>query len=539
MARHRSPLVLSVPVIPALVAAVLGAAPAVATGSDVTFQVKKAGDVQWTGAPCTADVWQEESLVTSSTDTSTPLSLEPGKYEAVVACTCDEGPVKRTVSFTVRNAPTSVPVVLDPGFLLVTVLRFDTPVPAAITVLDEHGREVASSKEKAVIPLVAGRVRVLARVKQDEGRPVMGNAQATIVARQKTEVKVDTTDGELTVTLTDNGRKAGGVAALRAPGQRTRLVELRAGEKGSVPPGTYDLVTQLDDTHDFGEVVTRGVVIVPGKATSRTVAHRTGTVKPWILVDRKPPPPGAKIDVELYVPGAPAPFNTVALGDTIKLAPGALEIVAKRTDAARDDGTSPSARQKVTVAAGGNKAISLDLASAILDVTTLVGGGARPLDIEVLVPGGGAPVAKKSAGPDGKATLSLAPGRYTVRGILKAPQGDVTTQQNVSLALGARTATKLNLVVGTAVVQVFEDGVAVPAEVRFFSPDSIGKDGKPTRDPMLVVPAGQEAILPPGTWALFVKRKGEERSYSDLKVAAGRTVERTVEIKLPAPPASK
>jgi hypothetical protein len=514
------------------------AAAARAADASVTFSIKKGGDLLWKASPCTADVFElrsgrpgeEGELAKSSADLGQPLELAPGSYEAVVACDADEGVVKKTVPFSVKGADLSVPVLLEPGFLLVSVLRFDTPVRAGITVIDERGREVAASKEKAIIPLVPGRVHVLARVNDKEGRPVLGNAVATVSARKKTEVTVDTTDGELTVHLTDNGKKAGGVAALRAPGQKTRLVELRAGEKGSVPPGTYDLVTQLDDTHDFGEVVTKNVVIAPAKAGQRTVAHRTGAVKPVILVDGKSPPAGTKLELELFFPGQPAPFNTVAPGEALRLAPGTFELGARRTDAFRDDGTSPSARQKIVVAAGQTKSVTLDLASATLDVTALVGGVPRGLDVEVLAPGGTTPVARKTAGPDGKASFSLAPGRYTARGVLRAPQGDVVTQQSVSLAMGSRIAMKLNLLVGTAVVQVFESGVAVPAEVRFYDAKQGAKDGKPAGAPVLVVPGGQEAILPPGTYALFVKRKGEERSYSDIKVTAGRTVERSVEI---------
>jgi hypothetical protein len=500
----------------------------------VTFDIRRGGDVQWKSTPCMADVWDltgGNALARGDVDVASPVELPAGRYEAVVGCASDEGVVKRTVSFSVKDGDVTVPVQLDPGFLIVTVLRFDTPVRAEITILDEKGREVAASKEKAVIPLCPGKVRVLAKVDDPKAtRPVFGNASATVTARQKSAVTVDTTDGELTVTLTDNGKKAGGVAALRAPGQATRLVELRAGEKGAVPPGTYDLVTQLDDTHDFGEVVTKNVVILPGKATTKAVAHRTGSIKPIVLIEGKKPPADAKIDVELSVPGAPAPFNTAAVGEALKVAPGTFEIGARRKDTTRDDGSEPVAKQKVTVAAGGAQTITLDLASSLLDVTALLGGKPRGMDVEVLVPGGTAPVARKTAGPDGKASFALAPGRYTVRGVLKAPQGDVVTQQNVSLALGSRMAMKLNLLVGTAVVQVFEDGVSVPAEVRFFEQGAI-HDGHATGEPVLSVPAGQEAIVPPGVYALVVIRKGNEHIFSDLKVAAGRTVERTVEIK--------
>lgn len=517
------------------------ATPLHAADAPVTFSIRKGGDVTWKSGACTADVWllraRSEELIKSAEDADRALELPLGKYEAVVGCPSEEGMVKRRVAFVVKGGPLTVPVVLEPGFLLVKVLRFDTPVRAEIVVYDERGREVASSKEKAIIPVPAGRLRVVARVKDDGPRPVLGNAAATVVAKQKVEVTVDTTDGELTVTLLENGKKAGGVVALRAPGQATRLVELRAGEKGSVPPGTYDLVTQLDDTHDFAEVVTRGIVIVPGKAGVRSVAHRTGMLAPVVLVDGKKPPEGAKIEVELFAPGAATSFHTIAPGVIARLAPGPLEVVARRTDVTLDDGTNATVRQKVTVAAGSKKAVTLDLSSGRLDVQTFLGGKVRALDVEVVIPGGDAPVAKKTADPDGKVSFALGPGRYVVRGVLRSPQGDIAAEQTVTVKKGARALTKVDLIVGTAVVQVFRSGIAVPAEVRFFDVKKTRvEDGRPVGAPTLAVPAGQEAVLPPGIYALWIMRKGTERNYSELKIAAGRTVERTVEIKEPAGP---
>jgi hypothetical protein len=76
-------------------------------------------------------------------------------------------------------------------------------------------------------------------------------------------------------------------------------------------------------------------------------------------------------------------------------------------------------------------------------------------------------------------------------------------------------------------VQVFAKGVSVPAEVRFFE---LKKDGTKAAEPTLALPAGQEAILPPGAYALVVKRKGKETTLDPIKVAAGGNVERTVEV---------
>lgn len=496
-----------------------------ATDPTVTLEIVQGGDVKWRG-PCTAEVYGPEgdAPTTTVSDAAQPFSLSSGKWDLVVACPSDEGVVKKTVPVVIKEDDLRSRVSFAPGFLLVNVLRFDTPVGAEVTVLDERGREIAKGKERAVIPIEAGRVRVVARL-DDKGRPVLGNAAATVTTKKRTDVTVDTTDGELVVTLTDNGRKVGGVAALRQPGQKTRIVELRAGEKGQAPPGTYDLVTQLEDAHDFGEVVTRGVVISPGKGTTRAVAHRTGAARPRVLVDGKVATD--KVEIDLYAPGASAPFNTVAAGEALKLQPGKVRMVARLLERTLDDGTALSGEATVSVPAGGAVAPTLELSAARLDVTTTVGKQPQALEVSLLAVGAEAAAARKRSGADGAASFSVSAGKYHVRAALTAPQGEVVTQKQIVLRAGARLGLKLDLDIGTASVQVFDGGVAVPAEVRFYTEL---KGGKPDGEPFLSVPAGTDAILPPGIYALAVKRKGEERLFSEIRVAAGRTVERSVDL---------
>lgn len=496
-----------------------------ATDPTVSLTITKGGDVRWRG-PCSAEVFAVEADAPERAiaDAEQPFTLAAGAWDVVVACPSDEGVVKKTVPLNIKEDDVKTRLSLAPGFLLVQVLRFDTPVAADVVVLDEQGREIARSKERAVMPVEPGRVRVVARL-SDKGRQVLGNAAATITTKKRTDVTVDTTDGELTVSLSDNGRKAGGVVALRQPNQKTRIVELRAGEKGQAPPGTYDLVTQLEDAHDFGEVVTRGVVIQPGKVTTRAVAHRTGTVRPRVLVDGKPTT--EKVEIDLYAPAGTAPFNTVSAGETLKLAPGKVRLVARLLERTLDDGTSLSGEALVTVSPGGAAAPVLELSAARLDITTTVGKKPAPLEVSITAVGAEAAAAKKRADADGVATFSLSSGKYLVKGALVASQGEVVTQKQITLRAGGRLGLKLDLDIGTAVVQVFEGGVAVPAEVRFYTEL---KNGKPDGEPFLAVPAGTDAILPPGVYALAVKRKGDERLFSEIRVAAGRTVERTIDL---------
>lgn len=496
-----------------------------ATDPTVTLELAKGGDVVWQGT-CSAEAFPRDGDGASTTvpDVVQPFSLPTGSWDLVVACPSAEGVVKKAVPLVIKSDDVTARVSLAPGFLLVNVLRFDTPVSAEVTVLDERGREVARGKERAVMPLEPGRVRVVAKL-DDGGRPVLGNAAATIVTKKRTDVTVDTTDGELVVLLTDNGKKAGGVAALRQPGGTTRLVELRAGEKGQAPPGTYDLVTQLEDAHDFGEVVTRGVIINPGKSTTRTVAHKTGLARPRVLVEGRAVTD--KVEIDLYALGASAPFNTVAAGETLKLQPGKVRLVARLLERTLDDGTSLSGDVTTSVPAGGSAAPTIELGAARLDVTTTVGKKPAGLDVALTLVGAEAPAASKRADPDGKASFTVSTGKYQVRAALKAQQGEVVTQKQVTLRTGGRLGLALDLDIGTAVVQVFEGGVAVPAEVRFYGER---KDAAPATEPFLAVPAGADALLPPGIYTLGVKRDGKERRFSELRVAAGRTVERTVDL---------
>ncbi|MBI1945166.1 MAG: hypothetical protein HYS27_05690 [Deltaproteobacteria bacterium] len=496
-----------------------------ATDPTVTLELTKGGDVKWQGG-CTAEVFAKDAdtTTTSVPDATQPFSLASGAWDVVVACPSDEGTVKRSVPLVVKEDDVKAKVAFAPGFLLVNVVRFDTPVSAEVTVLDERGREVAKGKERAVMPVEPGRLRVIAKL-DDGGRQVLGNAAATVSTKKRTDVTVDTTDGELVVLLTDNGRKVGGVAALRQPGQKTRLVELRAGEKGRAPPGSYDLVTQLEDAHDFGEVVTHGVVISPGKTTSKAVAHRTGTARPRVLVDGKAVTD--KVEIDLYAPGASTPFNTVAAGETLKLQPGKVRMVARLLERALDDGTALSGEAMVSVSVGGAAAPTIALGAARLDVVTTVGKQAQPLEVALVPFGAEAASVKRRTSPEGTASFEVSPGTYYVVATLAASQGEVTTRKQITLRTGARLGLKLDLDIGTAVVQVFEAGVAVPAEVRFYTEL---KGGKPDGEPFLAVPAGTDALLPPGIYALAVRRDGKERLFSELRVAAGRTVERTVDL---------
>src|SRR4051812_42789547 len=73
-----------------------------AHAGSVALDVKQGGDVKWKGA-CTADIYPAESgdAVKSGASVSSPIDVDAGKWEAVVACESDEGVVKQSVAFTI------------------------------------------------------------------------------------------------------------------------------------------------------------------------------------------------------------------------------------------------------------------------------------------------------------------------------------------------------------------------------------------------------------------------------------------------------
>jgi hypothetical protein len=507
--------------------AVLDAGPSPRT---VQLDVVTQGDVRWKG-PCKASFFPAggaapaESAAAVVDDAKQRVSLLPGKYEAFLECPSTEGVVRKTVPLAVARQDVEQRVVVNPGFLLARVTRGGKDVGARLTVVDEHGREVARGRDRAVLLLAPGKLRVTAVV-DDAEVTSRGMLDVVIAPGAKQSKVIDTTDGTLTVALTENGKPTDGIAALRVAGTLERVVDLEPGRPRSVPPGRYDVVTQLKDGSDFHEVVQRDVVVAAGKPSRVVVAHATGMLRARLLDGKSALPASAPVDLQLYTPGADAPFNTIAASDKAKLAPGLYRVVARRTDVVLDDGSAPTGEATIEVRAKADVVVVIDTGAALLDVRTAWGGAPRPLDVTVSLEGAAAPLAKKHADESAHARFALPAGRYDVRAVFDAPQGPLRVERSVVLKRGAPTVLELSFTVGTAVVQAFAEGVAVPAEVRFFADD---KD-----EPVLSIAAGNEAFLPPGKYGLRVRRKGQERDCGELRIAAGRVVERQIDLGVDA-----
>lgn len=492
---------------------------------EVSIDVDKDG-LKWTD-PCTAALWPADDPSGEASPyeggVEEPVEVKPGRYVAVVSCPSTEGALAGTVAVDARRGDVKKRVKLRPAFLLVRVLRDGEEVPAEVVVTDATGQVVQRGRDKVALPVPPGKLSVLARLeKKVSGRAIMGAVSVVTREGKKSTETVDTSDGTLVLTVTNNGKPAEGIGHLRLPRSGERLVEVEADQDALVPPGTYDLATQLSSSHDFAEVVKRNVTIRPGKVTKVRVDHKTGLLEPLLTLEGRPLADDEDAEVELFLGAAPNPFNTLAKGELATLAPGKYRLRALLKGRTLDDGSLYEAEGEARVGARGKARVKLDLGAARLDVVTKLGGQPSQLEVAVFRPNGAAPLVTRKTDDQGAVRFSLPEGSYRLTATLNAPQGLVVTEARVFLKEGPPTRKVLDLDVGKALVQVFERGVAVPAEVLFFQEGAAA--------PILSVAAGQEAYLPPGSYALAVRRGGATRSFAPIRVAAGRTAERQVEL---------
>jgi hypothetical protein len=493
----------------------------------LTLAIQKGGDVHWKDEPCAADVYGADGKLHHHADRADELTAPVGVVDVVVACAATEGVVKKTVRTTVKDAAKAsakaaapLAVKLQPGFVLATIAREGKLSVGDVVVYDAFDHEVARGRDRAVIAVDAGRVRVqgiLSKATAGTSRDVRGEQLVVVKQGGKSELKIDASDGEIEVTVTENGRPAKALIALRDPGSPVRAFELVPGTATSVPSGTWDVVTQIEDTHDFREQVTHGVVVVPGKKTTKAIAHQTGRLVPVVT-------PKEGVTVDLLFPGADAPFNQVDPGTEARLTPGRYVVRATR-EGELDDGGKPTATADVTVSAGGTQRVTLSPAVATVDVDVRVGGEPRALPVAVFLPGAAAPLVQRTADGKGAASFRVTPRKVVVEATLSTAHGPLVAHKDVALTAG-NNRVRLDLDVGRVVVQVMKGGVAVDGDVRFFERL---KGGKPAGDPKVAVKAGEDAWLPPGIYVLSVERRGERREFGEVKVAAGHVVERALD----------
>jgi len=504
---------------PAVLAMLAVLAP-VAAAEDVTLTlaIDKGGDLRWKDGPCAADVYGEDGRGVAHVDRAEEVTVPAGTVDVVVACEAVEGMVKKAVRVQAKK-PQTVKVKLDPGFVVATIAREGRLSVGEVVVYDAYDHEVSRGRDRTVLPIDAGRVRVqgiLSRATAGTSRDVRGEQTVVVKAGAKSELKIDASDGEIVVTVTENGRPAKALVALRDPGSSVRVFELSPGAASAVPSGTWDVVTQLEETHDFREVVTHGVLVVPGKKTQRAIAHRTGTLVPVVT-------PKDGVTVDLLFPGADAAFNQLEPGGEARLSPGRYVVRATR-DVELDDGGKPVATATVTVGAGSQR---VTLAPAVADVVVeaRVGGEPRPLPVSLSLPGAAAPLVERTADAAGAASFRVTPQKVVAEAKLATAHGPLVARKELALKPGANRV-RLDLDVGRATVQVMKAGVAVDGAVRFFERL---KGGRPDGEPVVVVKAGEDAWLPPGIYVLSVERRGEQREFGEFKVAHGRVVERALD----------
>jgi hypothetical protein len=502
--------------------------------TEVKIAVEKSG-LKWTG-PCSGRYSQGSGAAATEVEMVDDLSgsvfLPPGRYNLLVACPSTEGTLRQHLSLAVKGKTIKKTMKMKAGFLLAIVKRDGQERDAEIFISDASGQEIQRGAARVALVVPPGRLQVMAQVSgpsPHHGLPIMGRSQVQVRAGKKSTTTINASDGTLNLKLTANGKRAKGVAALRFSGKRERLLELTPGTPALVPPGTYDLVTQLDDSHDSAEELTRGIVIRAQKKKTVKVNHQVSTIRPVIKLDGKEIKDGAEVEIDVFLGAAPKPFNTVEPGELIRVKPGSYRLSARMQKKKLDDGTVWDVESSVKTRAKKSKTVHLDLTPARLQVETTLAGEALAMPVSVYLQKNQAPIATRTSNLVGEVSFNLAPGTHYVGTELPGTKGKIKKIQEVYLKRGASRTRALNLEAGKVIVQVFERQIAVSARVAFYAES----DNSSKENPYAVVPAGQEIYLPPGVYGMTVHRKGLRKEFSAIRVAAGRQLERQLELQSP------
>jgi hypothetical protein len=503
----------------ALLSVLAAAEPAPAV--TLTVDIARGGAVSWTDAPCRLEARRGAEVIASGEGPG--LEVTPGPTLVVVTCDAKEGSVRRSQRVDVKKAQTlKLPVA--PGTVVAVLDKDGTKSAGRVVVYDDNDVEVAAGADKAPLLVDAGKKRVVGLIERGSGRPLQGETTLTVKTAAQHDVVVDVADGELVVTVTENGRPAKAVIALRAPGETKPLMELPAGETTSVPAGTWELVTQLAETHDFKELITRSVVVTARKKTTRAVNHTTGTV-----TIKTTPPTG--VLVELFRPDEAQAFNQLDPGTSARLTPGRYLVKATLEGRILDDGTPPTTTVTTTVA--GSSTVNLTPVVADVDVAVVFGKTPRALPVSLTVPGAAKPFIVKAADAAGSAAFAVSPQKVEVSARLDTAHGPIEVKKLVDVR-GGKNKVLLAFDRGSVVHQVNDAGAAAIATVRYTPKPA--KKGAVPGEPLVTVKAGETAWLPPGVYLVEVERLGERRPFGEVKVVAGTTVEGVFEWAPPPAP---
>ena len=494
--------------------------------AEVTLRVdvnKGKDGLRWSDDPCLIEARNSAGEIIATDQLGESVVVPKGSaVVVVVSCKATEGTVRRSVKLAAKKDET-LKLALAPGYVFGTIDKDGTKTAGTIVVYDSNDVEVARGAARTALPVEPGKFRVVGLIEGSGKQPIRGESTVVVKGGARSEVIVDASDGELSIIVTDNGKVAPAVIALREPGQRNRILELVAGTKTAVPSGTWDIVTQLEASHDFREQLTKGVVVTPRKPTTKTIGHSTGTITPVTT-------PAVGVLVELLHPGADVAFNQLEVGVPARLSPGRY-VVRATGETALDDGAKPVVSITQNVGAGSATKLTLTPAIAVFNVDIRIGGEAAVLPVSLTLPGAEAAFITKSSDAAGKVAFAVAPQKLVVTATLKTAHGPLELSRPVTLMAGTNRL-RLDFNVGSATMQVIEGGKAVVADVAYFQRL---KSGKPDGEPLLALKAGEEARLPPGIYVIAVTKKGEQRLFGELRIAAGGKVERALEWVPPAP----
>ena len=411
------------------------------------------------------------------------------------------------------------------------VNRDEAQISSSVWIYDQWGIRVAEGIDHAVLVVPAEKLWVYARPQDSEQTEtsnqaaigVKASGQVVMQPKQKNVLKLDVTPAFLKVTIKNNGRQASGVVTLLTRGKP--VLDWESSTTVEVPPGSYQVKTQLDGSHDFKPKLLRDIKILPGKKKAITIDHETGRVQTTVILNgkrlRSGHPAYDDVEIALHRSGVPTGFNSVGSGEKAILSPGSYDLIAQMREKTLDDGMPWQARKTIDVDPRGDYRFDIDLTPSQINLQTALGDRGSSVQVALLRLDDDIKVLESQTDHRGRAVFRLTPGGYRLQANPNPSNPELIQEQLIDVKVGEVLDVRMDIPLGKVMVQVFnEEGVALWCDVGLF------RDG--ASKPLWTFKGGEEIWVPTGAYEIQVRYKTGRHAFGTIRVGAGRTAERKV-----------
>lgn len=364
---------------------------------------------------------------------SEPLTVPQGQIRIVVHCGDNPALTPPPVTVKAKAGRTFKPKFkVQRAKLRVMTRRGGAMLPGTARFYEVGRADIdpplAEHATNATAKLAVGRYDVRIKLADPKERSEVLHSKLRVKAGRNSDLIVDLSNGSLSASATENGRKAEATVRVLFGGTQKKAIMGETGEELSLSAGQYDVVVELRTAANFA-TKTEKVWVQPNKKTRVKASFKTGKLRVKVVQD------GKALDavVRLSLPLAADFFNFFDAPGPAVLSPGRYSATIEAEGA---EALGPIKRSDLVIKAGRTTNISLNITQAVLRASIFKNGRATAGIVEVREPGGGKLVARIA-----KLGVRLWPGRYEL--VAKLPDGSEQIDGPFEVKLGDKIHRKI------------------------------------------------------------------------------------------------